>query len=52
MNYGLTTGEVITMFNDTFPGSDAEYNALKAIFAGLNEAEDGCPLGNCNNSGL
>lgn len=42
VDYALTTAEVIQMFNDTFPGTDADYVALKDIFAAFNEL--GCPL--------
>ena len=41
--------EVIALFNDVYPGSTGQYNALKNEFAAANEA--GCPLGNAGNSG-
>jgi hypothetical protein len=44
VNYPLPPTEVIGMFNDVFPGSDAEYNALKDTFQEFNL--EGCPLGN------
>ena len=44
VSYNLTTGEVIDMFNAVYPGTKAEYNALKDIFENFNE--QGCPLGN------
>ena len=42
VNFGFTPQQVIDMFNAVFPGTDAEYLALKNIFAAANEA--GCPL--------
>ncbi len=37
VDYDLTTDEVINMFNDVFPGTKGQYNAVKNIFAGFNE---------------
>jgi hypothetical protein len=42
VNYPFTDAEVIDLFNDVFPGSDEDYEALKDIFEAANEA--GCPL--------
>jgi hypothetical protein len=42
VDYELTTAEVIQMFNDTFPGTDADYEALKDVFEAFNELS--CPL--------
>jgi len=42
VNYDLTTQNVISMFNDVFPGKKSQYNALKDIFEGFNTR--GCPL--------
>ncbi len=47
VNYAFTTAQVVTMFNNVYPGTDAAYEALKNIFAAENER--GCPLG--RNSG-
>ncbi|MHC4447944.1 MAG: hypothetical protein ACYSXF_09220 [Planctomycetota bacterium] len=49
VNYGLTDAEVIDLFNDVFPGSDDDYEALKDFFESLNERD--CPL-NGDNDGL
>ena len=43
VDYPLSAADVIAAFNDVFPGSNQEYNALKDLFVELNEA--GCPLG-------
>lgn len=43
INYPFPPVEVITLFNDVFPGSDAQYSALKDVFEEFNRA--GCPLG-------
>ncbi|MHC5023750.1 MAG: hypothetical protein ACYTGG_07545, partial [Planctomycetota bacterium] len=43
VDFNLTPGEVISLFNDAYPGTDADYLALKDFFAGLNEL--GCPIG-------
>jgi hypothetical protein len=40
--YGSTDTEVIDAFNDVYPGSKADYTALKDTFADLNEL--GCPI--------
>ncbi len=40
--YDLTTGQVINLFNATYPGSKSDYNALKDFFEAFNE--QGCPL--------
>lgn len=42
VNYPLTPAEVVQRFNDVFPGSDAEYLALKDAFEAMNEVN--CPL--------
>lgn len=42
VDYDLTTADVIMDFNDVFPGTKQEYNALKDDFADFNE--QGCPL--------
>ena len=42
VSYDLTTQEVIDMFNDVYPGTDDEYEALKDVFANFNEQN--CPL--------
>ena len=42
--YGLSEDEVIDMFNDVFPGSDSDYEALKDLFEQLNESD--CPIDN------
>ena len=44
-----TALEVINMFNAVWPGSGAEYVALKSMFAEANENEGCCPLSNCFN---
>jgi hypothetical protein len=41
-DYPLEEDDVIDLFNDLFPGSKADYLALKNIFQDANEA--GCPL--------
>jgi cysteine-rich repeat protein len=42
VNYGQTTQDIIDSFNAVYPGTDAEYEALKNSLAGDNER--GCPL--------
>jgi hypothetical protein len=42
VSFGLTPSEVITLFNDVFPGTKDEYNELKDTFEAFNE--QGCPL--------
>jgi len=42
VDYDLTDAEVITLFNDLFPATTPEYNALKDYFENFNE--QGCPL--------
>jgi len=42
VNYEFTDEEVIQMFNDLFPGTEEEYEALKDTFEYNNEL--GCPL--------
>jgi hypothetical protein len=42
VNYEFTDEEVISMFNDLFPGSEEDYEALKNTFEYNNEL--GCPL--------
>ncbi|MFH8080812.1 MAG: hypothetical protein QXO84_02950 [Candidatus Aenigmatarchaeota archaeon] len=42
VNYPLTATEVITMFNNVYPGTDREYESLKNLFESYNEL--GCPL--------
>ena len=42
VNYPLSDGEVIEMFNDVFEGSDQAYEELKNLFEDYNES--GCPL--------
>jgi hypothetical protein len=42
VSYDLTADQVIDMFNDIYPGTEDEYEALKDIFANYNE--QGCPL--------
>lgn len=42
VGYDLTPSEVVTMFNDVFPGSKPDYTDLKDLFVGYNES--GCPL--------
>jgi len=42
VDYDLTTSEVIDLFNDIYPGTDDEYEALKDMFANFNEQD--CPL--------
>ena len=44
VNYGLSANDVIDMFNDVFPGSDSDYEALKDLFEQLNESD--CPIDN------
>ena len=46
-----TPAEVIEMFNEVFPGDKEAYNQLKNTFAGFNESDGCCPLGNCKNGG-
>jgi hypothetical protein len=43
VNFDLTEVQVLTLFDQTFPGSDEQYLALAAFFEGLNE--QGCPIG-------
>jgi hypothetical protein len=50
VDYDLTAQDVIDMFNAVFPGTKAEYEELKDIFAGFNEQN--CPLGRAELSGL
>ena len=40
LNSGYTTAQVISMFNATYPGSNSDYEALKAQFTG----SENCPL--------
>lgn len=42
VDYGMTPDEVIAAFNAVYPGSKADYEALKDKFAAMNER--GCPL--------
>jgi hypothetical protein len=42
VNYAFTSAQVVNMFNSVYPGTDADYEALKNIFAAENER--GCPL--------
>jgi hypothetical protein len=42
VSFGLTSSEVISRFNDVFPGTKQEYNELKDSFEAFNE--QGCPL--------
>jgi hypothetical protein len=42
VDYEFSVAEVISMFNNTFPGNGGSYNALKDIFEDFNES--GCPL--------
>ena len=42
LDYGLSVGEVVDLFNDVFPGTKSSYNDLKDLFEDLNE--QGCPL--------
>jgi len=42
VNYDLSAAEVINEFKAVYPGTKAEYNALKNMFAMYNE--QGCPL--------
>jgi len=42
VSYDLSAQEVIDMFNDIYPGTDGEYEALKDLFANYNEQN--CPL--------
>jgi hypothetical protein len=42
VSYDLTTQEVIDMFNDVYPGSEEDYEALKDVFEAFNEQD--CPL--------
>jgi hypothetical protein len=48
VDYDLSAAGVISAFNDVYPGSKEEYNALKNEFAGFNE--QGCPLNNSDGS--
>lgn len=43
VNYDLTPADVISMFNNVFPGSNRDYQTLKNIFESFNEQN--CPLG-------
>jgi len=43
-NYDLSTDDIISTFNNVFPGSKGDYNRQKDIFEDFNE--QGCPLGN------
>ncbi len=47
IDYNLTTQQVITMFNNVYPGNSSNYETLKNIFEDFNE--QGCPL---NRSGI
>jgi hypothetical protein len=50
VSFDFTVQEVINLFNDTYPGTIAEYNALKNQFASANES--GCFLnGNADVNG-
>jgi len=42
VSYDLTPGEVISLFDDLYPATTAEYNALKDYFEDFNQ--QGCPL--------
>ena len=42
-NYDLSASEVISSFNEVYPGSKKEYNQQKNILEAFNE--QGCPLG-------
>jgi hypothetical protein len=42
VDYDLTVNQVITMFNNAYPGTTSSYEALKNIFERYNE--QGCPL--------
>jgi hypothetical protein len=42
VDFGIPAAEVISRFNATFPGTDAEYVELKDFFAELNDRD--CPL--------
>jgi hypothetical protein len=42
VDYPFTPEQVISMFNNTFPGSNQQYNELKATFERANE--QGCDL--------
>lgn len=42
VNYPYTTAQVISMFNAAYPGTKAQYTALKNLFAAANEK--GCSL--------
>ena len=42
INYGMSDAEVIAAFNEVYPGTKAEYTALKNEFADDNER--GCPI--------
>ena len=42
-NYDLTAAEVISSFNEVYPGPKKDYNQKKNIFEAFNE--QGCPLG-------
>jgi hypothetical protein len=42
VNYDLTVAEVIAQFNSVYPGTWAQYEALKNYFEGFNT--QGCPL--------
>lgn len=41
-DYDLTVNEVISQFNDLFPGKELQYEAQKDYFQAFNE--QGCPL--------
>ncbi|TVQ90835.1 MAG: hypothetical protein EA400_05635 [Chromatiaceae bacterium] len=47
VSYDLSVEAVIALFNQTYPGSRQEYEALKDLFEGFNE--QGCPLGRSGN---
>ena len=46
VDYDVSAAGVIDAFNAVYPGSKADYTALKNEFAGFNE--QGCPLDNSN----
>lgn len=50
VSFGLSANDVVDMFNALYPANTKqEYNALKDIFADLNE--EGCPLNNGSGGG-
>jgi hypothetical protein len=46
VDYQFTPEQVIAMFNSTFPGSNQQYNELKATFERANSRD--CPLDDDN----